>query len=121
MPMRLRSGMWKLRFSDTQRKKPGAHPEYFARLHGHGSHIFIETAMTPNPKKLERNVKEHEQTEALLRLLLLGNKEIEQGKFRDAEDVYSELDKRIAEDEARPDDTIAWETIMKEAQARWQR
>jgi hypothetical protein len=77
--------------------------------------------MTPDSKKPERNVKEHEQTEALLRLLLLGNKEIEKGKFRDAEDVFSELDKRIAEDEARPDDTIAWEAIKAEAQARWKR
>ncbi|MBU1424334.1 MAG: hypothetical protein KKH12_15145 [Gammaproteobacteria bacterium] len=77
--------------------------------------------MTPDSKKPKRDAKEQEQTEALLRLLLLGNKEIEKGKFRDAEDVFSELDKRIAKDEARPDDTIAWETIKNEAQARWQR
>ncbi len=35
------------------------------------------------------------------------------------EDVFSELDNRITEDKAMPDDTIAWETIKKEAQARW--
>ena len=75
--------------------------------------------MTPDSKKPEMDAKEHEQTEALLRLLLLGNKEIEKGNFRDAEDVFSELDKRIAEDEARPDDTIAWETIKAEALERW--
>lgn len=77
--------------------------------------------MTPDSKKPEMVAKEHERTEALLKLLSLGNKEIEKGKFRNAEDVFSKLDERIAEDEARPDDTIAWETINKEAQARWQR
>lgn len=37
--------------------------------------------------------EEQEQTVALLKMLALGNKEIEQGKFRDAEDVFAELDK----------------------------
>lgn len=32
-----------------------------------------------------------------------------------------ELDRRIAEDAAAPDDVIAWETIKAEAQTRWQR
>jgi hypothetical protein len=50
--------------------------------------------------------EEHERTSALPRILSLGNKEIEQGKFRDAEDVFSELDERIAEDEAKPDDAM---------------
>ncbi|MDD5057426.1 MAG: type II toxin-antitoxin system Phd/YefM family antitoxin [Sideroxydans sp.] len=40
-----------------------------------------------------KSYEEHEQTVALLRILSLGNKEIEQGKFRDAEDVFAELDK----------------------------
>jgi len=39
-----------------------------------------------------KSYEEQEQTLALLRLLALGNKEIEQGKFRDAEDVFAELD-----------------------------
>jgi hypothetical protein len=43
--------------------------------------------------KPEMDVKEHERTVALLRLLSLGNKEIEHGKFRDAEEVFAELDK----------------------------
>lgn len=63
--------------------------------------------------------EEQEQTGSQQKLLILGNKEIEKGKFRDAEDVFSELDKCIAEDEARPNDTIAWESIKAEAQARW--
>lgn len=32
-----------------------------------------------------------------------------------------ELDSRLAEDDATPDDTVAWETIKAEAQTRWQR
>lgn len=33
----------------------------------------------------------------------------------------TELDRRLAEDDAMPNDTVAWETIKDEAQARWQR
>jgi hypothetical protein len=73
--------------------------------------------------KPEMDVKsheQHEQTSALLSILSLGNKEVELGKFRNVEDVFAELDKRIAEDET-PDDTVAWETIKADAQARWLR
>ncbi len=40
-----------------------------------------------------KSYEEQEQTVALLRILAHGNKEIEQGKFRDAEEVFAELDK----------------------------
>lgn len=33
----------------------------------------------------------------------------------------AELDRRLAEDDATPEDTVSWETIKAEAQARWQR
>lgn len=32
-----------------------------------------------------------------------------------------ELDRRLAEDDATPNDTVAWETIHIESQTRWQR
>jgi putative addiction module component (TIGR02574 family) len=32
-----------------------------------------------------------------------------------------ELDKRLAEDDATPNDTVAWERIQAEARTRWQR
>jgi putative addiction module component (TIGR02574 family) len=32
----------------------------------------------------------------------------------------SELDRRLAEDEAAPNDVVDWESIKTEAQARWQ-
>lgn len=40
-----------------------------------------------------RSFEEQEETLALLKILALGNREIELGKFRDAEDVFAELDK----------------------------
>ena len=40
-----------------------------------------------------KSFEEQEETLALLKILALGNREIEQGKFRDAEDVFAELEK----------------------------
>lgn len=39
-----------------------------------------------------KSYEEQEETLALLKILALGNREIEQGKFRDAEEVFAELD-----------------------------
>jgi prevent-host-death family protein len=39
-----------------------------------------------------RSYEEHEETLALLRILALGNREIEQGHFRPADDLFAELD-----------------------------
>jgi prevent-host-death family protein len=40
-----------------------------------------------------RSYEEHEETLALLKILALGNREIEQGRFRSAQDVFAEMDK----------------------------
>ncbi|KOX98723.1 type II toxin-antitoxin system Phd/YefM family antitoxin [Pseudomonas nunensis] len=40
-----------------------------------------------------KSFEEQEGTMALLKLLAMGNREIEEGKFRDAEDVFAELDR----------------------------
>jgi prevent-host-death family protein len=40
-----------------------------------------------------KSFEEQEETLALLKILALGNREIEHGKFRDAEDVFAALDK----------------------------
>ncbi|MDY7539172.1 type II toxin-antitoxin system Phd/YefM family antitoxin [Undibacterium sp. 5I1] len=40
-----------------------------------------------------KSFEEQEETLALLKILALGNREIEQGKYRDAEDMFAELDK----------------------------
>ena len=42
-----------------------------------------------------RSYEEHAQTLALLKLLALGNREIEQGKYRPAAEVFSEMDKDL--------------------------
>ena len=39
-----------------------------------------------------KSYKEHEEMLALLKLLALGNREIENGHFRSAEDVFADLD-----------------------------
>ena len=43
-----------------------------------------------------RSYEEQEEMLAMLKLLALGNREIEQGKFRDVEDVFVELDRAEA-------------------------
>lgn len=46
---------------------------------------------------------------------------IEAGLLPPSTAEKAELDRRLAEDDAHPDDVIAWETIKTEAQSRWQR
>ncbi|WP_408599512.1 type II toxin-antitoxin system Phd/YefM family antitoxin [Pseudomonas sp. PLMAX] len=40
-----------------------------------------------------KSFEEQEDTMALLKLLAMGNREIEEGKFREAEDVFADLDR----------------------------
>ncbi len=40
-----------------------------------------------------KSYEEQAETLALLKILALGNREIEQGKFRDVEDMFAEQDK----------------------------
>lgn len=44
-----------------------------------------------------KSFEEQEDTMALLKLLAMGNQEIENGKFREIEDVFGELDKADVE------------------------
>lgn len=46
---------------------------------------------------------------------------IEAGLLPPSTAEKTELDRRLAEDDATPNDTVAWETIKAEAQTRWQR
>ena len=39
--------------------------------------------------------EEREETLGLLKTLALGNREIEQGQFRDAEEVFTEIDNLV--------------------------
>lgn len=40
-----------------------------------------------------KSFEEQEDTMVLLKLIAMGNREIDEGKFRDAEDVFAELDR----------------------------
>ena len=46
---------------------------------------------------------------------------IEAGLLPPSTAEKAELDRRLAEDDENPNDTVAWETIKNEAQSRWQR
>ena len=46
---------------------------------------------------------------------------IEAGLLPPSTAEKTELDRRLTEDDATPNDTVAWETIKAEAQVRWQR
>lgn len=39
-----------------------------------------------------RSYEEHQETLAMLKLLALGKKQVENGEFRDAEDIFAEVD-----------------------------
>jgi prevent-host-death family protein len=44
-----------------------------------------------------RSYEEQEETLALLKLLALGNREIEQGHFRTADEVFADIDREAAQ------------------------
>lgn len=74
-------------------------------LKSHAADIIKELAENREPMLITQNgeaklvvmdvrsYEEQEETLALLKILALGNREIEEGKFRDAEEVFSTLDK----------------------------
>ena len=74
-------------------------------LKSHTAQIVKELADSRQPMVITQNgeatlvvidvksFEERENTLALLKILAMGNQEIEQGKFRDAETVFADLDK----------------------------
>lgn len=74
-------------------------------LKGHAAEIIRDISESREPMLITQNgeaklvvmdvrsYEEHEETLALLKLLALGNREIEQGRFRPAADVFREMDK----------------------------
>jgi len=74
-------------------------------LKSHAADIIKELAENREPMLITQNgeaklvvmdvrsYEEQEETLALLKILALGNREIEEGKFRDAEEVFRTLDK----------------------------
>lgn len=74
-------------------------------LKSHAAEIVTQLSETREPLLITQNgeaklvimdvrsFEEQEQTLALLKMLALGNREIEQSQHRDAADVFAELDK----------------------------
>ena len=74
-------------------------------LKSHTAQIVTELSESRQPLVITQNgeatmvvmdiksFEERENTLALLKVLALGNHEIEQGKFRDAQEVFADLDK----------------------------
>jgi prevent-host-death family protein len=74
-------------------------------LKSHAADIVLEIAQTREPMLITQNgeaklvvmdvksYEEQQETFALLKILAMGNREIELGRFRDAEDVFADLDK----------------------------
>ncbi|WGY70078.1 type II toxin-antitoxin system Phd/YefM family antitoxin [Burkholderia cepacia] len=74
-------------------------------LKSHAAEIVKEISESREPMLITQNgeaklvvmdvksYEEHEETLALLKLLALGNREIEKGQFRSVEDVFADLDK----------------------------
>ena len=44
-----------------------------------------------------RSYEEHEETLALLKLLALGNREVEEGHFRAADEVFADIDREAVQ------------------------
>lgn len=74
-------------------------------LKSHAAQIVKELGESRRPMVITQNgeatmvvidvksYEERENTLALLKILAMGNGQIEQGKFRDAEDVFADMDK----------------------------
>jgi prevent-host-death family protein len=73
-------------------------------LKGHAAEVVKAISESRQPMLITQNgeaklvimdvktYEEHEETLALLKILALGHREIEQGRFRDVEDVFAEMD-----------------------------
>lgn len=74
-------------------------------LKSHAAQIVTEIAESRQPLLITQNgeaklvvmdvqsYEEQEQTLAMLKILALGNKDLQEGRFRDADEVFAGLDK----------------------------
>jgi prevent-host-death family protein len=74
-------------------------------LKSHAAEIIKEISLNRKPMLITQNgearlvvmdvrtYEEQEETLSLLKLLALGNREIEQGNYRSASDIFAELDR----------------------------
>jgi prevent-host-death family protein len=85
--------------------KLSSHVRPISYLKSHAAQIVRDVTETREPLLITQNgearlvvmdvdsYEQKEQTLALLKILALGQRDIEQGRFRDAEDFFNELDK----------------------------
>jgi prevent-host-death family protein len=85
--------------------KLSSHIKPVSYLKSHAAEIIKDISETREPMLITQNgeaklvvldvksYEEYEQTLALLKVLALGNKEIEQGKYRSVDKVFADLDK----------------------------
>ena len=78
-------------------------------LKSHAAEIIRDISATREPMLITQNgeaklvvmdvrsYEEQEETMALLKLLALGNREIERGQFRASDEVFAEIDRETAE------------------------
>jgi len=85
--------------------KFSTHVKPISYLKSHAADIVKDISESREPMLITQNgeaklvvmdvktYEEHEETLALLKILALGNREIEQGRFRPVDDVFAEMDK----------------------------
>lgn len=78
-------------------------------LKSHAAEIIRDISATREPMLITQNgeaklvvmdvrsYEEQEETLALLKLLVLGNREIERGQFRASDEVFAEIDRETGE------------------------
>jgi len=87
--------------------KFSSHVKPISYLKSHAAEIVKNISESREPMLITQNgeaklvvmdvksYEEQEETMALLKILALGNREIEQGQFQDMEDVFEELDRAV--------------------------
>lgn len=84
--------------------KFATHVKPISYLKSHAAEIVKDLSDSQEPMLITQNgeaklvvmdvqaYERQEETLALLKILAMGNRDIEQGRFRDAEDIFAELD-----------------------------
>ena len=84
--------------------KFSTHVKPISYLKSHAAEIVKDLSDSQEPMLITQNgeaklvvmdvhsYERQEETFALLKILAMGNRDIEQGRFRDAEDIFAELD-----------------------------
>ncbi len=84
--------------------KLSTHVKPISYLKSHAAEIVKDLSVSQEPMLITQNgeaklvvmdvhsYERQEETFALLKILAMGNRDIEQGRFRDADEIFAELD-----------------------------